>query len=147
MAAGNVTPIDGAFTPSASGYEVLLEACAPVDGQRWRLSVVPVDEPTISDPNRVVWHVEARNVARNLNLDMEAADPYDGTRALLYTPHDMENQRFEFTPNGDDLYMISPLHVDNACLQAMSTSIPAMYGCDPMNAAQQWQLASEACAD
>lgn len=140
MAAGEVTPIQGAAT--ATGYEVLLEPCSAIDGQLWDLSPRPVDELT-----GVIWRVEVRNVELDLNLDMEGADPYDGTRALLYNPHSMENQRFEFLPNGDDRYMISPMHVDNACLQAMSEGIPEMWGCDLTDADQQWQLASEDCLE
>ena len=142
LSAGGVTDIQGAFSANATGYEVVLDTnCNAAEEQRWE-----VGYPEFDSLDRV-WHVQVLNLALELNLDIEAAGVYDGTRAVLYNPHGMENQRFQFIASGTDQYMISPRHVDNACLQAMADGSVEMYGCNRLQPAQQWQLASVDCVE
>lgn len=149
MTAGGVTKIEGALSMDAMGNEVYLDAnCSGVVEQMWEL--YPQPQGGLGSDT---WYVEVRNQALDLNLDMEAAGVFDGTRALLYEPHTMENQRFYFDARGPDYYAIRPAHVANHCLQQMDDGQVKMYGCEgdfglvdlAVQAAQEWRLASEDC--
>lgn len=105
LRSGEVTTIEPA-SALTTGYTVELVPCAGTSDQRWLL-VGPATQ------------MQIQHVDLGLNLDLEGAEYYDGTEALLYEPHGMRNQQFWLSPLADGSQEIRAYATGNSCLQAM----------------------------
>ncbi len=136
LTAGTVTSIEGA-TPGVTGYTVELRTCEQSADQRWEL--IP---GTFSQ-----W--EIRNLALDLNLDLEGNHFFDGTEALLYTPHGGINQVFGLEPMENQDFRIKAQNTDNSCLQAMGSdneNAVELHGCTiSTSLAQLWWFSPVDC--
>jgi hypothetical protein len=80
-------------------FEVLLVECMADPSQLWRLSA------TVADSYFV------QNVPIEMNLDMQYAGTADGTPAVLFSAHQLDNQRFYFPPLPGGGFWMSPANV------------------------------------
>lgn len=144
LSSGHVTPIQGSAV-GATGFTIELLACRDVSEQRWTL--IPVDD------NALVTSFQIRNEELGLNLDLERGNVYDGTRALLYAPHAMDNQLFWFNATGDTDFEIRALATQSSCLEHMldnsDNRAVELHGCSPTASipTQLWLLSPEACEE
>jgi len=148
LSSGVPTQIE--VTPDVMGYTVELDPeCRDIPEQRWQL-IADADGALSFGPDE--W--EIRNQALNWNLDLEGARFFDGTEALLYTPHDLSNQRFWFDPIGDDVRIRASMGLtENSCLQdmlkgigdAMRDNAVELHGCSLTRPTQLWILSPLQC--
>ena len=117
LRSGEVTNIEPA-SALTTGYTVELVPCAGTSDQRWLL----IGQAT---------QMQIQHVDLGLNLDLEGAEYYDGTEALLYKPHGNRNQQFWLNPLADGSQEIHAYATGNSCLEAMRSGENAveLQGC------------------
>lgn len=144
LSSGHVTPIQGSAA-GATGFTIELLVCRNVAEQYWTL--IPADDSTL------VTSFQIRNEELGLNLDLERGNVYDGTRALLYAPHAMDNQLFWFSPSDDSDFEIRALATQSSCLEHMLDNSDdravELHGCSPTASipTQLWLLSPEGCEE
>jgi hypothetical protein len=144
LSSGNVTPIQGAAT-GVTGFTIELLVCRNVAEQRWTL--------ISTDDSSLVTSFQIRNEELGLNLDLERGNVYDGTRALLYAPHAMDNQLFWFNPSDGSDFEIRALATQSSCLEHMldnsNNRAVELHGCSPTASipTQLWLLSPEDCEE
>ncbi len=85
-------------------YATALLPCEKSLAQLWKISVM--DDGAL----------EFRNQAVDLNLDVRFAASDDGTPTVLFTPHQLYNQRFTVLEGQDGTFKLSPLHAPTKCI-------------------------------
>lgn len=123
---------DSIILGSGMGHDVDLVPCDESVEQRW----------TIEAESGGVW--EIRNEASNMNLDVKFADTVDGTEFVLYTPHELYNQRFFPLPSPDGTFALAPRHVMGKCAEVVDGSLQLL-PCDAANPLQRFE--EVACSD
>ncbi len=88
-------------------YEVLLVECSG-PSRLWMLTATG-SEPPGGGPGSPSYQVQ--NVPIEMNLDMQYAGTADGTPAVLFRPHQLDNQRFYFLPLPGGGFWMSPGNV------------------------------------
>lgn len=115
-------------------FEVnLTEDCTPDTTRTWQL--VGPD---------LTGRFQVRSAQVDFNLDIELASAVDGTRAILYEPHTLNNQRFFFRPIDDQLYSIAPGHEPTSCLTAAGTEAQ-IFPCAGDDENQVWEVPELGC--
>jgi hypothetical protein len=112
-------------------FEITLADCAAQAAQRFALM----------DAGPGIF--EMRNVATNLNVDIQFAETADGTPAVLYAPHQLYNQRFRFISLSVG-NAIAPRHVMGKCLSERGTRVE-IWPCTPGDATQRWEILVPLC--
>lgn len=107
LRSGEVTTIEPA-SALTTGYTVELVPCQGTSDQKWLL-IGPATQ------------MQIQHVDLGLNLDLEGAEYYDGTEALLYKAHGNRNQQFWLNPvaDGSGAQEIHAAATGNSCLEAM----------------------------
>lgn len=116
----------------ATANSVTLTACSDQPGSSW-------DIIALSDG---AFH--ARNVALRWNLDIEQGFTEDGTRAVLFTPHQLDNQRFRLRFRRPRIFEIEPVHAPTRCLTGGELE-SSIWPCDADDARQDWLLVPPSC--
>ncbi len=132
LALGDETQIVG--TP-ATGYEVILVSDCTDPGAVFRVQTI------FMQPG-----FELRNVESNLSLDIEKSAREPSTRAVLFGPTGLDNQRFFLSPFSDSrtLFSMAPTHTIGLCLTATSDLKVQIWGCQE-GSLQGWRFVPVDC--
>jgi hypothetical protein len=106
--------------------------CEPIDGQRWQLIASELGS------------FQFRNVATAFNLDIQFSSSDSGTLAVLFSPHELYNQRFVLRERIGSAFEVSPLHARLQCL-TLRDSLVAIWPCNIDDAGQAWSPLAESC--
>lgn len=81
------------------------------------------------------------------NIDIEAGQTADGTRAVLYAPADRLNQKFLFRPRADRVFELAPAHVasQTSCISAANDELTITH-CAATDVEQSWRVLPASCA-
>jgi hypothetical protein len=127
LVAGEPTTVRG-----VPARQVAMERCVTEGAAPWTL--IPDGQGAF----------ELRHTRTALNLDIETASVVDGTRAILFNPHQLGNQRFVFQRRSSRVYEIRPVHAADRCL-SRAGGIAAIWPCERDDPDQVWELRTDGC--
>lgn len=117
---------------NAPMFELDVTTCAGSRAQTWRLTAQTSPSFTVN------------SVTSGFNLDIRFGGANSGTPALLFSPHQLDNQRFQFRPRRDRVFEVAPVHAPLQCLTDLGAEAQ-IWPCDPTDPRQDWQLLATTC--